>query len=225
MDSTSSRFLHQELIAGHPVTQFVNQNLENLSWKEVLWFAAGLISEQADELLFRMEQKAQKFLNTFKLRNLLHWVAQVVDSSEENFKPAAKRAEALRLTINRASNLARARARGPDRIPALARANDLDEAAIHAGAIIRKLENTTIPNDKQSAELSRAFTNRIVQTWYEGLFDPYLLDLSKGETRSLKNYLYTNELIIRCKTGAVIVSQKTWDEVENRMLLVMAEDE
>ncbi|HEY9649420.1 MAG TPA: hypothetical protein V6C95_02070 [Coleofasciculaceae cyanobacterium] len=225
MDSTSFRFLNQELITGYQVTQFVNQNLENLSWKEVLWFAAGLISEQAEELLFKLEQKAQKFLNTFKLRNLLHWVTQVVDSSEDNFKPAAKRAEALRLVMNRASNLARARARGSDRIPALARAHDLDEAAIHAGTIIQKLENSTLTKNEQSAELSRAFTNRIVQTWYDGLFDPYLLDLSKGETRSLKNYLYTNELIIRCKTSAVVVSQKTWDELENRMLLVIAEDE
>ncbi len=45
------------------------------------------------------------------------------------------------------------------------------------------------------------------------------MKLSEDEVKNLDNYFYANRLIIECKNAAVRVSQKTWKEIESRMLL------
>ncbi len=47
-----------------------------------------------------MAQEAHNFINTHKLQALVQWAAQVTDNSQEPFKPAAKRAEALEIALD-----------------------------------------------------------------------------------------------------------------------------
>jgi NACHT domain len=44
------------------------------------------------------------------------------------------------------------------------------------------------------------------------------LDLSKAEIKALNDYLYTNQLMVRCKEAAVRVSPQVWTEIESRIL-------
>jgi hypothetical protein len=78
-----------------------------------------------------------------------------------------------------------------------------------------------VPDNKQPLEVRKAFSARIAQTWVKIFnFSPRLIDLSQEEVKALDNYSYVNYLIIQCKEAAVRVSPKTWEEIEERMLLV-----
>ena len=77
-----------------------------------------------------------------------------------------------------------------------------------------------IPNEQVSQSERKAFVNKILETWFAAFHTtPDAMELSKEEIRKLDNYLYANLLIIECKNAAVRVSQKTWKEIESRMLL------
>lgn len=68
------------------------------------------------------------------------------------------------------------------------------------------------------------FRNQILQIWWEELaVDADWLKLSNTEAKSLNNYLYINELIVRCKEAAVRVSPQVWAGIEERMLTVRDE--
>jgi hypothetical protein len=69
--------------------------------------------------------------------------------------------------------------------------------------------------------MSEAFCNQIVQTWLNGLnLSPEMLMLTEEEDQALDSYFFTNRLIVQCKQAAVRVSPKTWEAIEERMLLV-----
>lgn len=181
------------------------------------------VSGEEIDVLLEMEQEARKLICTHKLEALLQWVAQVTDRSEEQFKPASKRAEALAIALDRAIDLAHARARDADRFLARECADNLIQAHAHACDIVCKLEHREGSEkiaEGQSVELSQTFTDRVVETWYSGLFDPQLVNLSKPETQALKNYLRVNDLLIRCKDSAEGLSDETWQTVEDQMLLI-----
>ncbi|PSB35755.1 hypothetical protein C7B82_00225 [Stenomitos frigidus ULC18] len=73
----------------------------------------------------------------------------------------------------------------------------------------------------QSYEARYDLIKSVRRTWYLALsFDPDWLDWSEAEVESLNNYLYANELIVRCKEAAVRVSPKVWAGIEERMLTV-----
>ncbi len=77
------------------------------------------------------------------------------------------------------------------------------------------------PHLEAYLEVRRASINQIQKTWYTALhIDPDWLDLSDEEVRSLENYLYANELMIRCKEAALRVSPQVWNAIESRMLTV-----
>jgi len=92
--------------------------------------------------------------------------------------------------------------------------------------LIAKLEalKAKIPDEKQPKEAHRTFAKRWLQTWLVAFnLPPELINLSEEEAEAWKNYFYANYLIIQCKEAAVRVSQKTWAEIEERMLLVPGE--
>ncbi|MBD1854143.1 MULTISPECIES: NACHT domain-containing protein [Leptolyngbya] len=78
--------------------------------------------------------------------------------------------------------------------------------------------------DDEPIHIRQAFADSICQIWYDALqINPEWLELSREEKQSLENYLYANELIIRCKEAALRVSPQVWDAIESRMLTVQDE--
>jgi hypothetical protein len=73
----------------------------------------------------------------------------------------------------------------------------------------------------QSDEIDLAFLDCLLDTWCNALhLNPEIVKLSDEEARPVRDYLYANYLIIKCKEAAVRISAKTWEEIESRMLLV-----
>lgn len=202
---------------------FATLSARNASPNEPFLQPNASVGGEDVDLLLEMEQEARKLICTHKLEALLQWAAQVTDRSEEQFKPASKRAEALAIALDRAIDLAHAHARDADRFLDRECADNLIQAHAHACDIVCKLEHREGSGkiaEGQSVELSQTFTDRVVETWYSGLFDPQLVDLSKPETQALKNYLSANDLLIQFKESTVGLSDETWQTVENQMLLI-----
>ncbi len=205
------------------IKTLIPQQVDDQPWQAEFLNTVERVHAEGESWLHIMEQQSHKFINTRKLESLLQWAAQVTNNSQESFKPAAKRAEALAIALDRAIDLAHAHARDADRFVARECADNLIHAHTYACGIVRQLEHIDSvegPDERQSAELSPAFTDRVVETWFNGLFDPKLVDLSKEETRSLKNYLGANELVVRYNDSAVGVSGSNWDAFEQQMLLI-----
>ncbi|MBD2503217.1 NACHT domain-containing protein [Anabaena azotica] len=79
-----------------------------------------------------------------------------------------------------------------------------------------------IPDDNQSQSVKRKFADELLQTLLNGFnLNLEMVGLSKEELKTWNNYFYANYLILQCKQAAVLVSQKTWAEIEDRMLRVM----
>jgi hypothetical protein len=77
------------------------------------------------------------------------------------------------------------------------------------------------PDANQSDPTDLAFLDRFLDTWCNALhLNPEIVKLSQEEAKPLGDYLYANNLIIKCKEAAVRISPKTWEEIESRMLLV-----
>lgn len=206
-----------------PMKPFATQTVRNVDLNEALCPPTPSVGAEEDGCLLEMEQEARRFICTHKLEALLQWAAQVTDRSKEPFKPASKRSEALAIALDRAIDLAHAHARDADRFLARECAENLIQAHGHACDIVRKLEHSDCSGEiaeGQSVELCQAFTDRVVETWYSGLFDPKLVDLSKQETQALNHYLNANDLLIRFKESAVGLSKEIWQTVENQMLLI-----
>lgn len=80
------------------------------------------------------------------------------------------------------------------------------------------------PNTDQPLEVRKSFTREIRLIWFNSLQVRYeLVNLSEEEAIGLRNYLYVNELMLRCKEAAVRVSREKWEAIEARMLTAPAE--
>lgn len=196
--------------------------LDDEHWNQPFLQFAEMMVARADTLRFIMQDQTQKLLSSRKLCALLQWATQVTNCSEENLDACAKRAEALSLAINRASQLVRGQARGSHRALGVERANDLDAAARYAHAIASRLDDNMTRGEKPSA--GRAFVDSVVATWYSGDFDPYILDLTQQETQTLKDFLYINHLIVQCHALTATISTDAWNDIQHHMLQVNYED-
>ncbi|MBD1847113.1 NACHT domain-containing protein [Cyanobacteria bacterium FACHB-63] len=136
------------------------------------------------------------------------------------------------LALDRALALARTLACGRNLTRALAlacvRAHDLAEifTSVDCQALVNQLEAMREPGLSNDAPLEeqRAFADRLQQTWHNALhLDSEWLELSKEEADTIENYLYANELMVRCKEAALRVSPQVWNAIESRMLTVQDE--
>ena len=130
-------------------------------------------------------------------------------------------AKALAYTIANANDIALAI------VDANVNARELEELKIlkdiNFTVLIARLEalKAQVSDDNQPLDVHRAFASRILQTWLNAFnLSRELVELSSEEAEAWKNYLYANWLIVQCKAAAVRVSPKTWEEIEERMLLV-----
>ncbi|KAM3101825.1 NACHT domain-containing protein [Phormidesmis sp. 146-12] len=247
---TIQEYLVAQHIADHNlIEELVVGNIAERRWREVFQLVAGLMRGGADDLLLRMEVETQKYLNTDKLKSIVNWAEQITAGSEGDFKPAAKRA--ITIFLNRALDRALDFDLDPTLLFALDLAHFLDLTfsnndriilipdcafahkferlksfrSVDFAALISQLEalETQAPDDSEPDEIRRAFTDRILQTWYTNLnLNPEWINLSGEEVESLNNYLYANKLLIRCKETAARVSPKTWEGIESRMLTMRA---
>ncbi len=99
--------------------------------------------------------------------------------------------------------------------------------AVNFAALIAELKalRANAPEDQQPFEVCQAFAKKIWQTWYTALqIDSDWVNLSDAEANALNDYLYANELIVRCKEAAVRVSPQVWAGIEERMLTVREEE-
>jgi hypothetical protein len=204
----------------------------------------------ADRLLELMESEAQRLIHKEKLEAILQWTESMTDRSSDCFKSATKRSVALFYALNCDLNLALHLTRDHDLVLVLHRAVyldldlaldldlnyhdialncalDLDHTQIFTSvdfqALIEQLRamRSAVPANDDPIEVRRSFAHRIRQSWYTALhLDPEWLKLSEEEKHSLNNYLYANELIIRCKEAALRVSPQVWNAIESRMLTV-----
>lgn len=226
------------------IEKLVAEHLTEERWREVFLLVAGLM-RSADELLELMETAAQKYINHSKLQTLLAWAEQVTASSQGDFKPVAKRASAITIFLDRVFNLTRNQylksalniaqilaldfklARPYNFGLDLALACELKQAKIFQNVnftvLIARLKalQTKVPDGSQSFKTRQEFIERVYQTWLNALhLQQEWVDLPDEEVLALANYLYANELMVRCKEAAVRVSQKKWEVIEGRMLLV-----
>ncbi|MGG6270340.1 NACHT C-terminal helical domain 2-containing protein [Leptolyngbya sp. AN03gr2] len=188
---------------------------------DTLFSVSELQTTEADELLCMIEQAAQALPQTQKLQALFAWATLVADRSEEPSHPAAKRAAALALVLERAIALAHAHARGTDRTPALMLSNTLKQALAHARNIVAKLKHRICPemtSDPHACELSRVFTQQVTQSWFEGQFNPRLIELSQTEAQALNQYLYASEWMVRYTETQVGMSCAVWEEIADRLM-------
>ena len=87
-----------------------------------------------------------------------------------------------------------------------------------------KLEElrTKIPDDEQTQEVYRQFTEQLLETWLNA-FDLTLdmINLSIEELKEIdQNYFYIYHLMLQCKDAAELVTNETWEAIEERMYRV-----
>lgn len=242
----------QYIVDEQQIETIVTNHLTDSRWREVFFLVSGLM-RNADTLLSLMETEAQKLIHPEKLKALLKWTNNITTGSASDFKPAAKRvvalfyARACDVTAQRYANvldltleLAHTRPRSLRLDPAHARtleltfAFDLDPTrhcdkiftSVDFQTLVNQLEamKGSVPSNAAPEKECQAFVDRIRQTWYNALYlNPKWLELSEEEVKALQNYLYTNELMIRCKEAALRVSPQVWEAIESRMLTVQDE--
>ncbi|MGB8699796.1 MAG: NACHT domain-containing protein [Thermosynechococcaceae cyanobacterium] len=84
---------------------------------------------------------------------------------------------------------------------------------------MESLKTSSLSSESSSLEEDFAYLNQIFLIWGQSLHvDSNCLDLSETEIKALNEYLYANELIVRCKEVAMRVSPQTWAGIESRML-------
>ena len=72
---------------------------------------------------------------------------------------------------------------------------------------------------ENDSEQWRQWADQLESAWLEALnLDKEALTFSETEAKALHDYLYANELMIRCKESAIRVSRKAWEDLEARLL-------
>lgn len=105
---TLQEYLTARYIYAHgQISQMVEKYLTDKRWREVFLLTSGLMVDKgSDELLLEMHKAAKQYARHPKVKALLQWADQVTAGSSGNFKPAAKRAVAIMIALERARAIA-----------------------------------------------------------------------------------------------------------------------
>ena len=107
--SFSHLTLQEYLTAFHVVEerledQLITHHMTDKRWREVFLLVAGLNGNRAIDLLNRLHQKAQTYIEHYpKLGDLLRWATASTEGSKGEYRPIDKRAAALAMAIAIAS--------------------------------------------------------------------------------------------------------------------------
>jgi hypothetical protein len=78
-----------------------------------------------------------------------------------------------------------------------------------------------IPDEKQTLAVYQEFFQHLQQALLNAFnLSLDVVNLSDQEKKALGNYLYVNNLLIKCKQASVRISPSTWEAIEARMLLI-----
>ncbi|MGB7251188.1 MAG: NACHT domain-containing protein [Phormidesmis sp.] len=76
-----------------------------------------------------------------------------------------------------------------------------------------------LPDDDASLEAWQVWANRLQVIWLDALeLNADDITFSYEEAEAFRNYLYSNELLIRCKEAAIRVSRSEWEALEQQLL-------
>lgn len=93
--------------------------------------------------------------------------------------------------------------------------NDLVAEALEKLGVVKR-ENLNRLKIQPPAQDLRQHTR---QAWFGALqLPPELISLSRNELEAFANYLFASLLMVQCKEAAVLVTRKTWTEIEARIL-------
>ncbi len=94
---TLQEYLTAQYIDNHRYhEQIVKQHLADPQWREVFLLLAGLMPGGCDNLLEKMQEQANAFIfKGSKIVKLFKWAKEIVDDSDNSYKPVLKRAVAF----------------------------------------------------------------------------------------------------------------------------------
>jgi hypothetical protein len=95
-------------------------------------------------------------------------------------------------------------------------------SSVNFSTLVEHLEIfSSLEKDEQSYSSQYSHSAEILQFWLGSFdLDSEIMELPKLEIRNLNDYLYSIEMIVRCKESAVRVSPEVWAGIEERMLTV-----
>jgi predicted NACHT family NTPase len=230
---TLQEYLTAQYIDDHrQFENLVRNHLTDNRWREVFQLVSGLMRGGSDPFLTLILAETEKLLISDKLKALVNWADKATTGSIGNYSWPAKRAATL--ALDRALDRALALDLTLDRAIALAIARDRAKqfqnlqifAQVDWANLISQLAalKSAVPSDDASIAVQREFNTQIKQIWWNAIgVDPTWFELSEDERTALSNYLYANELLIRCKESAVRYSPQVWHEIEARMLTVQTD--
>ncbi|MEP0924900.1 NACHT domain-containing protein [Leptolyngbya sp. ST-U4] len=242
---TVQEFLTAQYISddNDKIHELVEQHLTDERWREVFLLLAGL--KRADKLLVKMYEQTQTFIQSRKVKALLHWADEITLNSQGDYHPAAKRATAICLALELARTLAfaldrdlaldinldiafeLARILDRDRDIALfldiARMLDRDIAQLLDKLQILTVNITPFINELGSLRRTPPGAGELIRQphklWLHALkLTPKMVQLTKEEITELITYLKANLLIVNCKEAAVQVTQSTWKSLSHELL-------
>jgi predicted NACHT family NTPase len=128
---TIQEYLTAKHIVDHNlINLLIDHHIADGKWREIILLVAGLSRGSADLLLQQMDTVARQRLNSDKIQALIQWSDQIIDRSNDTYKPAAKRSIALLAAL--ATDLDRALDRAGDRNRARSLACVVDRALVSA---------------------------------------------------------------------------------------------
>ena len=222
------------------ITQLVTTHLVDQRYREVFLLVAGSMRGGADDLLLQMEAESQKYTRNSRLQDLLIWIDQAIVDLEGAFKPAAKRAIILFNKIDKP--LTKASLLYP--INRQLELNSMDGAYHLDQPLLDGLDDIE-QQYPDVEELEHRYSSSLTSSYISNLADSvarillrqsgygfnvfpefykrepiYLACWSDLDWRILADYLYANELMMKCKESAVQVSPRVWQGIEERILTV-----
>ncbi|MDM3847956.1 MAG: NACHT domain-containing protein [Aphanizomenon gracile PMC638.10] len=99
-------FTAKYIVENQQIEQLVKEHLTDTRWREVFLLTAELMGNNVGNLLSLMQAESQKYINTPKLQNLLHWANQITSGTAGNIKPLAKRIIAIEIVFDIAHAIA-----------------------------------------------------------------------------------------------------------------------
>jgi predicted NACHT family NTPase len=236
------------IYANDLISQIVENYLTDDRWREVFLLTSGLMVDRgSDVLLLEMHKVAKQYARHPKVKELLQWADQVIASSSGILKPAAKRAAAIVLIIQSIKSSGDLLGQSMDiyrDIDRGAAKENIKEwvslVASGVGTIMSPAFSSTINKssaivrDKfEQTSLGKIVTLGLSQLLidlqalrtYLDITDITRLETEKfiinddDESEALGNYLYSIDLLLKCKQEAARLSPATWDAIEAELLL------
>jgi predicted NACHT family NTPase len=215
---------------GHSPLQELVNHLTEKRWREVFLLTIGML-DSADALLQLMKAQTDWLLaGNEKLQQFLKWVDEKARAVEVSYKLAAIRAFYFTLVL--AQDLTRSFAQ----VLAPALTSTLDIAIIEEPELLlnfKELRNQLPDSSRKNRENFQQWWQANGQAWTEQLRAEMIeyhnighdWQFSDAQKEQLQQYYDANKLLVDCLNSDCYVSRKVRQEIEETLLLPIAEIE